>query len=189
MQIKTILLFFIFLPVCLVGQEKNEREYRIKSTEVSQQSKKWLRDAFELPKRVKWYREENNQTISYEAKFRWKKDNYSVEFSETGAIEDIEVEREFSHLPDSIQGALQSTFNTFEGVKIYRIQEQWSGSADDLEDAMDAHEWDNIIVRFEIEFYAIIEGESSIWEGLISPEGEIIELKKVILRSTDNLLY
>jgi hypothetical protein len=42
-------------------------------------------------KRVKFYKESDGDKISFEAKFKYKKQHFSVEFFASGVLEDIEI--------------------------------------------------------------------------------------------------
>ena len=79
--------------------------------------------------------------------------------------------------------------SNFLKYRIRKIQQQWTGTPDDLEDATDENEIDNITIRYEIEFYGRNEEERSLWEGLFDNRGNFIEKRKVILRPTDNLNF
>lgn len=119
------------------GQSKVEREKSIKASEVPASVIEWMKDAYEGPKRIRWVVEESDRGISYEAKLKHQKQWHSVEFSQAGDVEDIEGSVD----PRSLDGVLLESIETslnasFERYRILKLQRQWTGSSDDLEDAM-----------------------------------------------------
>jgi len=147
-------------------------------------------DAFEKTEKVKWYLEETSGKLSYEAKFKWDNRAKSVEFNSEGIIEDIETAMEFNELPIHLRQNLLDYFNTnFIKYDIRKIQEQWTGEPDDLEDAVDEDEIEDIVIFYEIEFYGKSESGKALWEGLFDADGQFIKKRKIILRPIDNLTY
>lgn len=186
------ILFFIliFIPLTTFGQVKEEKEYRVKAAEVPSLARDWLKDAFEGRKKVKWFREETSGKASYEAKFLWEKESISVEFDRDGMVEDIEIQKEFGDLPEELTSALRSFFNQeYQNWRIEKIQLQYSGSPDDLEDLVDEDEAEGILARYEIEFYGETAEDKNLWEGIFDPQGKMLSKRKVILPSTDNLFF
>ncbi|MFW5821240.1 MAG: hypothetical protein ACOCWA_08120, partial [Bacteroidota bacterium] len=107
-----------------------------------------------------------------------------------GIIEDIEKEFGFEELDPEVQQNLTGWFNSkYLNYNIRKIQQQWTGSPDDLEDAVDENELEDITIRYEIEFYGKDEEQKALWEGLFDKQGKFIEKRKVILRPTDNLNF
>ncbi len=189
--LKTGLGFLIFLFAASVSaQEKAEMEQRVKVDEVPERAVEWRDDAYEKARRVRWYYEETSGLKSYEAKFKWKDRRHSVEFDTTGVIQDIEVSVEWQELPEEAQqnilGYLDSTFQKY---NIQKIQQQWSGSPDDLEDLIDEDESENITIRYEIEYYGKNEWHDELWEGLFDARGKMLDERMVKLRPTDNLNF
>lgn len=184
-----IVLAFCFYSLALSAQEvKKEREERVRAMEVPRKSLSWLSKSFPAIKRVKWYREETSGRKSFEAKFKRKGSKYSVEFSESGVIEDIEISKGLSDLPESIRQKLKAAFAGYSKFKLIEFQEQWTaGSPQLLQQALLSQESTQIITRYEVVFKAMIEGEHTLWEGLFDAEGRLLSKRKVALRPTDNL--
>ena len=93
-----IIFLFCFLSHLTYAQVKIEKESRVVSNDVPEIAIKWLEDVFDHKKKLKWYFEISADSHSYEAKFIRKGKKFSVEFSEEGIIEDIEV---FEHCETS----------------------------------------------------------------------------------------
>ncbi|MFC3878712.1 hypothetical protein ACFOSV_00905 [Algoriphagus namhaensis] len=173
------------------AQDKVEREKKVKKSEVPSPAKKWLKDAFETLKSPKWYLETNESGYSYEAKFKWNDQYYSVEFDSLGVIEDVEIELNFEELAAEVQQNLNQYFSEgYKNYKIRRLQIQYSGHPDDLEDLFDENEMEGLEVRYEIEFVGTdIDGLSQFWEGLFDEKGVFISRRKIITPPNENLIF
>jgi hypothetical protein len=185
-----IIAISLFLSFKISAQEKIEREKRVRRNEVPESAIKFMDDAFEGLKRIKWYHEITSGKESYEAKLKWDGKIYSVEFNDNGVIEDIERQLDFNELPDEVKGNLNDWFQcNYTRFKIRKLQEQWTGSPDDLEDAIDEQEIEEVEIRYEIEYYGKNEEQDNLWEGLFDDEGKFIQKRKMIIRPTDNLNF
>jgi hypothetical protein len=187
----SILLLFGLVTGPLLAQDKIERELRVKEKEVPKEAREWLEDAFETTKRPKWYQEVFESGYSFEAKFKLKGKFYSVEFDSLGRIQDVEIEIEFAELPKGVQTGLKTHVSAdYKSSDIKRLQIQYSGKPDDLEDFFDENSLAGILIRYEIEFIGLDEaGVSSLWEGLFSEDGGLISKRKIILASSENLIF
>ncbi|SHN15472.1 hypothetical protein SAMN04488057_108134 [Cyclobacterium lianum] len=187
-RIVNVLLFFASLVA--YGQEKVEREYRVKVREVPAEAREWLDDAFEGHKRVKWFMEETSGKKSFEAKFPWKKEDYSVEFDLSGKIEDIEIQKNWQDLSEAIRNNLEVYFEAnYSKWRIEKIQMQFTGEPDDLEDMIDEEEQEQIVIRFEIEYYAEKGEGKGLWEGLFDKDGNFMNKREVMIPPVDNLFF
>lgn len=184
---------FLFLPSFGFAQNevKIEREVGIKERQVSSEAREWLYDAFEEAKKPNWFQEFSLNGYSYEAKFRLEGKYYSVEFDSLGKIEDVEIEMEFDELDDSVQKNLNHYFSdNYEAHKISKIQIQYTGEEDDLEDFFDENEIEGVTVRYEIEYRGKVSNkEDEIWEGTFKDDGTFITKRKIEIRITDNLIF
>ncbi|TFV97353.1 hypothetical protein E4S40_01475 [Algoriphagus kandeliae] len=191
MRITIIFLVFLLISGKGFSQKKIEQEKRIKKQEVPELALEWLEDSFEGRKKVRWYLEISDQGISYEAKFPWNEKFHSVEFDSLGNIQDVEVEIQQQELEkdteSNILSFLQSEYSEF---RIQRIQRQYSGNADDLEDFFDEGELERLTIRFEIEYIAKDRsGNQAFWEGLFDQNGNLISKREVEIRIMDNLIF
>lgn len=185
------LLFFGMITGSLFAQDKIERELRVKEKEVPKDAREWLDDAFESTKKPKWYQEVFESGYSYEAKFKLKGKFYSVEFDSLGRIQDVEIEMDVEELPKEVRTGLEDYLSAdYKSSDIKRIQIQYSGEADDLEDFFEENSLEGILTRYEIEFIGLDEaGASELWEGLFSEEGKLINKRKIILTPSENLIF
>jgi len=184
----TAILLFI---VCYgFAQEKAEQERRIDVEDVPEPALEWFEDTYEDAKKVKWYFETTSGKNSYEAKLKWGNHLHSVEFNEKGIIEDIEVKIEWHEMSDDVQQNIHQYFNdNYTHYKIRKIQRQWTGSPDDLEDAIDEAETDEVETQYEIEFHGRTEERNELWEGLFDGAGQLIQKRAIQLRAADNLSF
>lgn len=187
----SILVFFWMISGALFAQNKIERELRVEEKVVPKEARDWLYDAFETTKRPKWYQEIFESGYSYEAKFKLKGKFYSVEFDSLGLIQDVEIEIAFKELPKEVQSGLEDYLSAdYKSSDIKRIQIQYSGKSDDLEDFFDENSLEGVLTRFEIEFIGLDEtGDSELFEGLFSEKGDLIMKRKIVLVPSENLLF
>jgi len=183
---------FLFLLIqlgVLNGQDfKQEQEFRIGADLVPEKAFHWIEDVQLDGEKVKWYFEKSGSKESYEAKFKRNKSKYSIEFSKTGDIEDVEIQRSWKELTPELRALLQNSFGQFEKFKIKKIQEQWLSSNDDLlKLALSSNDASNLEVNYEIEFRAKIDGRFFFWEGLFDHKGKLIKKQRIKTRATDNL--
>lgn len=171
-------------------REKVEVERFISKKAVPDDAKEWLRDAFENRiKRLRWYEETGQGARFFEAKFLYQKRNYSVKFNESGNLVDVEFIILLEEIPENarhnIIAYLETTFSKY---KIERIQEQWTGKSDDVEDAVDEGDFKDIIVRYELEYYDR-SGQPVLFEGLFDSTGHLLQERTVKMSTTLNFDY
>jgi len=172
------------------AQEKLEIEDRIKADQVPEAALEWMDDTFEDDPRIRWYLEISSGIKSFEAKFKWKGHLHSVEFDTTGIVQDIEIAIKWHEMPQAVQEHVSNYFNTtYSKFKVFKIQEQWTGDPDDLEDFIDKGEQEELSQRFEIKFYGKNDAEDELWEGLFNDQGALIERRIIILKPSDNLNF
>lgn len=172
------------------AQEKVETEQRIQVSEVPLTAVEWMKDAYETARKTKWYYEETTGLKSYEAKLKWKRRMHSVEFDTSGVIQDIEISVEWKELPAAVQKNITAYLDSaFTRHRVQRIQEQWTGAPDDLEDLIDEREHEDLTTSYEIYYYGKNASADEIWEGLFDADGKILQERIVKLRPTDNLNF
>ena len=185
------LFFFIAISFSVIncfGQFKYEREYKIKVQDVPSQAFSLLNDiAFD--KKIKWYKEESQDGTTIEAKTRYNGFKYSIEFDTSGQILDVEKTITFDDVDTSVKSLIcEALSGTFETFKIRKIQQQAKSSAPALKQWIQG-ENSAVEIRFEI----VVEGERNQeedqYEVLLSENGRVEKLAKIISRPTDNLEF
>ena len=179
----------MLLLVGIAGaQEKVEIEQSVGIDDVPSLALEWLDDAYESARRTRWYYEESSDTQSYEAKLKWKGHLHSVEFDTAGIVQDIEITIDWKELPANVQENIAAYLDSaFQKHRIQKIQEQWTGAPDDLEDLIDERERENLITKYEIEYYGKDASADNLREGLFDADGKMLRERIVQLRPTDNL--
>jgi hypothetical protein len=122
----SIMMIGVLMPFILPAQTKFEREYRINENEVPEKAIQFIRKAF-LDKKIKWYAEESQDGKSIEAKAKYRKHKFSVEFDTSGNLQDVEKTVKFKTLSPQLTDAIsQSLTNEFGKYKIMKVQVQWT---------------------------------------------------------------
>jgi hypothetical protein len=180
----------LLLQQSVYAQVKNERESDIKAQDVPANARSWMKDTYEGAKKYRWIQEESNSGISYEAKLKYQGHWHSVEFNANGIIEDIEVTLDFNDLDSLTKTVLLNALGAaFEDFKIIKTQRQWTGSAEDLEDAIDEGEIAQIHTRYELEVYGRHAEKETNWEVLIETDGQIISTSEIEAVNNTNLNF
>ena len=78
-------------------------------------------------RRIRYYREYNGENFSYEIKLKRQNIHYSIEFSQEGELQDIEVLINKSELPSVV---LEAVKNHFQRIKLTRIHKHFSHTKD-----------------------------------------------------------
>jgi hypothetical protein len=121
----TTIILYSFIQIA-VGQTKNEKEKRIKIFDFPEMAQNIIKILPKDCKRIRFYKETDGAKYSYEAKFKYNKRRYSLEFSKDGIIEDIEVITKLKHLKKQSKINITSYLEkTFKKYKIIKIQDQY----------------------------------------------------------------
>jgi hypothetical protein len=108
------------------SQTKNEHEERVKLSELPEPAIKVINVLPKQCKRLRFYKETDGEMQSFEAKFKYKKQQYSVEFNIEGVVEDIEVTVKPKQIEKKITSEIEAYFKThFEKAKLIKIQRQY----------------------------------------------------------------
>lgn len=183
-------IILILFTVSINAQDKSEKEQRVHIKQVPGLAVEWFNDAYEKKRKTRWYFEETSGQQSYEAKLKWKGHMHSVEFDTSGVIQDIEIGVEWHELPVLVQENITLHLDSaFQKYRVQKIQEQWTGTPDDLEDLIDEGERDDLTIRYELEYYGKNESADELWEGLFDTDGFLLQERVVKLRPTDNLNF
>lgn len=194
-QMKKIIIALAFImgaTTFLPAQKKYEHEERIDKAEAPKSMQDFI-DQCGFNKKIKWYKEYQKKTYSYEAKTQYNGYDYSIEFDSVGAIEDVERVVPIKHLSndeqirisDQLEGRLRK-------YKIIRIQEQFVGSPDLLHQLITTDAVAERVVRnLEINVKGIFKDKSnwSYFEFLYNDIDGIVKMEELELRPTYNLEF
>lgn len=183
-------LALLLYPATTFAQQKIEREYAIKPTQVPKPALQFLDHLFKN-ERIRWYAEESQKGRSIEAKVKQDGTIYSIEFDEAGNLQDIETLIKFRSLPDQLRQAIVNTLEAeFSRVKIYKVQRQWTGPAKTLQLLVAKKEpADKYTTRYELVIRGTDDKSTSDYEILVDDKGTLIHKSKIIQKDSPHLLF
>ncbi len=190
-MLKSLLIFFIVLTTqtLLLGQKKYEKESRIKAKEVSNLALEFIRNT-PLTK-VKWYKEIALEEQTIEAKGKYNKRKYSIEFSMEGQLQDIEITLKKKDVLPLILETITDSFNLeFKRHSIKKIQLQYTV----LDYAQNNRipyvvPLDQSKFNYEVIVLGLIGDEFKEFEYLFSSELKIVSKKVIVTSNLDHLEY
>lgn len=180
----------LFTSQTIVAQQKFEREFKVKATEVPLTARSFV-DSLQIKNRIVWIKEQSFNGVTYEAKFKWNGLHYSIEFDTTGALEDVEVDMHYKSLPDSVRQKLDKVFTIdFKKHGIHKTQLQYTGPASDVFLFLKGNTTlSTIVKRYEVEVVGTAGRFRKLYEYLFSSDGALIRRNEVVVRNSDNLEY
>jgi hypothetical protein len=188
---------FLFLMALLnlvwqstFAQAKFEREYRIREKSVPAGAIKFIDHAF-LGKKVKWYGEESQDGKTIEAKIKFNKHRFSIEFDTTGVLLDVEKTVDFSGINPNIQMRIDSSLRQrFGDYKIVKTQIQWIAPESVLHKLIISESPDEpYSEKYEIVIESRIENVHQLFEVLVTESGALEKVMEIDLRSMNNLEF
>lgn len=174
-----------------ISQEKFEKEYRIDFSEAPKKSQQII-TKWEFPKKVKWYAEESNDGKTFEAKTCYKKHRYSIEFSESGEILDVEKTVKFKKLENSLQHVITKTLTKkYKKFKIKKTQIQLKGIENELYEMVFGLKsiTKSIVRNYELIVKAKKDSDYELYEILFDENGNIVKELKFKLTNSLNLEF
>ncbi|SKB80821.1 hypothetical protein [Daejeonella lutea] len=190
MKTQLILLFLFFTVTSAFAQEKLEREYRIKQSEVPSKALDFVRSSFGTGK-IKWYGEDNLSGKAIEAKGKQGGNLYSVKFNTAGDLQDVEVVVSFNNLPETTRKAIATQLDlNFSKYRIQKTQVQWLADSKVLsslirqEPAPGKH-----VINYEITVRGTKNRQTGYYEFLMDENGKVIRTSTIIERNSHNLIY
>lgn len=184
------ILCFVFFSASGFSQIKFEKEERIKKNEVPTSAILFV-DSIKMPNRIKWFKEIGYNKISFEAKTKNKGKKYSIEFSEDGTFEDVEVEIRKEGIPQITFNKITDYFlRTHTRYKIDKVQIQYLGNTNHISNFIATEDVTNGgIINYEIVIIAKVDGAFDRYEYLFDKNGKCIRKSKIKLRMTDNIEF
>lgn len=184
----------VFTTAALGQSDKNEVEDSIKSSEMPGNALETLEEFWPDMSDIRFYAQTDGDVETFEAKLEWQGKYFSIEFTSEGAIIDVEQLIEMDEIVTSDREAIESYLDSeFKRVRITRLQRQYI--ADD-EDGVDDEDFiDDILeedeedykVRYEIEVEGNTGDAIGAFELLFDQSGQIIQRRRIVRRSLDNI--
>lgn len=189
---RPIVVLLTLFSFCLQGfaQVKYEKESRLKNIDVPASAKNFV-DSMHFDSNVKWYKETGFSTISIEAKTKFKDKSYSIEFSEDGSFEDIEIEIELNEMPSETFDIVSRYLSErHPGHSLEKIQIQYSGNPKMVIDYFQNKGSDIGLLRsYEVVISCKMDGSFTMIEYLFSWNGEFIKKAPIVLQRSDNIEF
>ena len=189
-----LLIIILMLPIFATSQDKKiEKEEDIDREDMPESAQEYLlQNIPEDINKLRHYYETDGDKESYEAKFKYNRHRFSVEFNETGTLEDIEVQVKKSDLEDvvleKIENYLEKQHDRF---KIEKIQAQYLSENDAPEQTMQrAKKFDaNSPNHYELIVATKNKGELKKYEMLFDTNGNFKNEREIIRNSYDYLIF
>ncbi|MHA7057660.1 hypothetical protein ACWGOQ_0010605 [Aquimarina sp. M1] len=189
-----LIVWIIYLSIsfCSTGysQNKHEKEYRIKSSNVPTLALDFMKQG-PFDKKIKWYAEESQDGNSIEAKTCYKKRKYSIEFDTDGNPQDIEQKVSFLSVPENVRKQIKSSLDSiFIKSKVKKTQKQWVGTRSTLISLINKKTTtENYKLNYELVIRGKKEKQYRYYELLYNDTGVLLRILKIVSSNTDNLIY
>lgn len=188
---KNILLSIVLVSLwgTSLAQTKYEKEYRIRQDAVPERARAFIASVFEKAN-IQWYAEESHTGKSIEAKLRASGKRYSIEFDESGKIQDVEIMSSMKQIDAKTRNILKDNLEkTFTKYKVTKTQRQWSGSEDNLKRAIATGEAKGIVTKYELVVRGTKDKRTGYFEVESESDGSITSVREIVQRNADNLIY
>ncbi|CAM3384566.1 hypothetical protein ZORO111903_12245 [Zobellia roscoffensis] len=187
-----LILFFIFSTSTAFAQIKNEREHRIKKSQFPENARLFIHQKLVNAKRIRFYKEIDGNKVSYEAKFKKDRLQYSIEFNTEGILEDIEIEIKPIDIPNETYTKITIYLeNNFKKYRVKKIQQQYLSDGEDIDQTL-KEAFQNLMLP-SIKYELIVNGkkEKSFeqFEILFNADGKFELIKKALPPNYDHVLY
>ena len=181
---------FLMGSTPLLAQVKYEKESRQQENEVPPIALQFI-DSLGLEVKVRWYLEEALDRTSVEAKFTLNKLKYSIEFDSTGYLEDVEIQKEWSELDESLQETIIDQFcEDCWKISIKKVQIQYTGDRRVLWSIVSSGEGaEKFTKRYEIVVRCRTPKNTVLYEYLYSDAGQKLSRSKIVFSNSSNLEY
>ncbi|WKK85767.2 hypothetical protein QYS48_01345 [Marivirga arenosa] len=183
--------------------EKYETEERIKEEDFPKEALQLIKQIIKNGERLNFYKEGDSITYFYEVKTIYKEEKLSIKFTKEGSLIDIEILKDFDELPLEIQHSIKSYFQSnYKKHHLRRIQIQYNREEEyengrlEIDDDKEFLEeflemdGDDLTIKYELEAEVVKKDKKrGFFEFLFNDLGEIEEIKRIIKRQDDNVLY
>lgn len=174
-------------------QVKVEREHRIKKNQFPETAHDFIKEKLKDAKNIRFYKETDTTKITYEAKFKKDRLHYSVEFDESGKLEDIEILIKEVDVPEdswsNITKFLEEKFNKH---KIRKIQQQYPITSAETAETTLNNAFQNLLIpslNYELMVRGKTKGNHADFEILFGAEGGFIKMRESLPANYDHVLY
>ena len=189
-QFYLIFLLGLIYSNSLVAQDKFEKESRIKRSVVPLKALVFM-DSLHYNTKIKWYEEDGLTRKSFEAKFKYKKTKYSIEFDTLGTIEDVEIDVNWSDIKLELANSFSRQLKLdCSKHKIVKIQKQFTGNEYDLFSLLrNGTTIEQLKIKYEIVVKCHEQKEVNLFEYLFNEKGIYESKAKIIFKNSSHLEY
>ncbi|NNC62379.1 MAG: hypothetical protein HKO11_08570 [Eudoraea sp.] len=175
------------------AQAKYEREFRIRKSQFPQNALEQIEDQIKDARRLRFYKEIDSATISFEAKFKKDRLHYSVEFNSEGELEDIEVLIKEVDIPTDVFASVSDYLKgNCLNFKIRRLQQQYPVTEKQKMGKVIRDAFQNLIlpyINYEMVVFCKTAAGREEYEYLFNSEGVFISRRKSLPPNYDHILY
>ena len=176
-----------------LSQVKVEREHRIKKNQFPDAAHDFIQEKLKDAKKIRFYKETDTTKITYEAKFKKDKLHYSVEFDESGKLEDIEILIKEVDVPeDSWSQITKFLKEKFKKYKIRKIQQQYPITSGGTAESTLTNAFQHLLIpslHYELMVWGKIQEEHADFEILFGADGGFIKMRESLPANYDHVLY
>lgn len=182
--------FSLLFQFTTQAQHKYEREFRIKSETIPQSAKDFI-DSISADSKIKWYKEISLNDITLEAKFKYNKKKYSVEFDTLGKLQDVEFVIRKKEINSEVYNKIKYKLDSiYQKWKFQKIQIHYSGKSRDIVKSIRKNEPTNTIKIF---YEIVLKGknleDTQLYEITFNEQGELQNILQIIQDKADHLEY
>lgn len=185
-----LIVVLLVLPFYIFSQTKYEKEIRLKNQEMPIVAKEMI-ESINFSKKIKWYKEIGINRTSFEAKTKHFKKKYSIEFSQEGIFEDVEIEIKTKNIPNDLLEKFTTYFkDKYKKHKINKVQIQYTASPSTIIAFIkDKTMSDEIQTNYELVVSAKVDQIFKKYEYLFSEDGVFLKVAEIIDSNTDYIDY
>jgi hypothetical protein len=186
----TLIVLITSTFTCAFSQLKYEKESRLKRANIPPMAKELI-DSLAIPGKIKWYSEESLTGSSVEAKFRFNKKKYSIEFDKEGNLQDVEITIEITEIQENVKEIivkkLESEFNKY---SIQKIQAHYPGNNHEILSIIkNPQKETGNNVKYELIIIGKTGNTTKQYEMVFDNNGILTEKKEIIQKNADNLEF
>lgn len=189
-----LLSLMVITSITINAQTKNEQEIRIEKEDFPKKALNLLEHLPENIKRIKYYKETDQDKTSFEAKLKLKRKKYSIEFDETGNLEDIEITVKSKNIDKVVLKTIETFFKSeYKKYGLLKIQNQYKkqASIDAISTLQKAIE-NSQEFEINLEIIAQVQTKNSkkqVMEFTFNHLGSLLESRIVEPSSYEHVLY
>mgnify|MGYP005819548061 CR=1 FL=1 len=186
----TIIVLFITVFTNAFSQLKFEKESRLKRADIPTPAIELI-ESLEIQGKIKWYSEESLTGNSVEAKFRFNKKHYSIEFDTEGNLQDAEITIQVTEIPDKAKETIIKKLESeFDKYSIKKTQVHYPGKNPEILSIIKnpPKETGNT-VKYELIVNGKTEKTTIQYEMIFDNNGIFTEQKEIIQKNADNLEF